>query len=55
MELTFYGVRGSFPSPSRNSVRYGGNTSSAILRHEGRLLFLDAGTGIVRAGEMEAV
>jgi ribonuclease BN (tRNA processing enzyme) len=54
VELTFYGVRGSFPSPGRDFVRYGGNTSSAILRHDGRLLFLDAGTGIVRAGEMEA-
>lgn len=54
MELTFYGVRGSFPSPGQDYVRYGGNTSSAILRHEGRLLFLDAGTGIVRAGEIEA-
>jgi ribonuclease BN (tRNA processing enzyme) len=54
VDLTFYGVRGSFPSPGQDFVRYGGNTSSAILRHEGRLLFLDAGTGIVRAGEIEA-
>lgn len=54
MELRFYGTRGSYPAPGPEFVRFGGNTSSAVLRFEDRLLFLDAGTGIVRAGHVEA-
>ena len=34
MLITFYGVRGSIPSPGPTTVKYGGNTS--CVRVEGR-------------------
>jgi phosphoribosyl 1,2-cyclic phosphodiesterase len=45
------GTRGSMPSPGPETVRYGGNTSCVELRVGERTLFLDAGTGIVSAGQ----
>jgi len=44
--LKFWGVRGSIPTPGPQTVRYGGNTSCAELRHDGKLFILDAGSGI---------
>ncbi len=48
--LTFWGVRGSIPTPGPQTVRYGGNTSCvAVRRDEGptsHLVILDAGTGV---------
>lgn len=44
--LKFWGVRGSIPSPGRETVRYGGNTSCVEVRAEGELIILDAGSGI---------
>lgn len=48
MRLLFCGVRGSTPSPGREFVRYGGNTSCVALAHDGQeiSLVLDAGTGL---------
>lgn len=47
MQITFWGVRGSIPTPGRGTVRVGGNTSCVEVRTtEGDLLILDAGTGI---------
>lgn len=47
MEVTFWGVRGSIPSPGAATVRYGGNTTCIAVRTQaGELLILDAGTGI---------
>ena len=47
MRLTFYGVRGSTPSPYEPNRRYGGNTASVVLdeRDEEPILF-DLGTGL---------
>ena len=47
MRLTFYGVRGSCPSPYETNRRYGGNTASVVLEDPGEepLLF-DLGTGL---------
>jgi len=46
VKLTFYGVRGSVPTPGPSTVRYGGNTSCAAVRlADGTVLVLDAGTG----------
>jgi phosphoribosyl 1,2-cyclic phosphodiesterase len=46
MEVTFWGVRGSIPSPGPATVRYGGNTSCVSLRlSDGSLVILDCGTG----------
>ena len=45
--LTFWGTRGSVPSPGPRTTRYGGNTPCVALRNgAGGLLLLDAGTGI---------
>lgn len=47
MKLTFWGVRGSIPSPGPHTVRYGGNTTCLEIRGDaGELIVLDGGTGI---------
>lgn len=47
MKFTFWGVRGSIPSPGPRTVRYGGNTTCIEVRTDnGSLLIIDAGTGI---------
>jgi phosphoribosyl 1,2-cyclic phosphodiesterase len=59
--LTFWGVRGSLPSPGPETVRYGGNTSCvAIQASPEHLLVIDAGSGIRRlshyvAGTVERI
>ena len=52
MKITFYGVRGSIPSPGPSTVKYGGNTSCVLveLSNNQRLIF-DAGTGIRNLGQ----
>ena len=49
--LKFWGVRGSVPAPGASTVRFGGNTSCVEVRAEGRLIILDAGTGIRNLGK----
>ena len=52
MKITFYGVRGSIPSPGYDTCRYGGNTSCVhIETASGQDLVLDAGTGIRNLGK----
>lgn len=51
MIITFWGVRGSVPVPGHETSRYGGNTSCVSVEIDGRVLFLDAGTGIRLAGD----
>ncbi len=47
IKLTFWGVRGTFPVPGRDTVKYGGNTSCSSLEFpDGTILIFDAGTGI---------
>lgn len=48
--VRFWGVRGSIAAPGPATVRYGGNTSSIEVRCGGRLLLLDAGTGMRALG-----
>lgn len=51
LRVTFWGTRGSIPSPGPNTVRYGGNTPCVELRtSDGWLVILDAGTGIRELG-----
>jgi phosphoribosyl 1,2-cyclic phosphodiesterase len=51
LTVRFWGTRGSIPSPGPTTVRYGGNTPCVELRtEEGRLVILDAGTGIRELG-----
>ena len=52
MKVTFYGVRGSTPSPSEANRRYGGNTSSlAVQAGDEFPVMLDLGTGARQCGE----
>jgi phosphoribosyl 1,2-cyclic phosphodiesterase len=47
VRATIWGCRGSLATPGDTTVRYGGNTTSVEVRtSSGRLLVLDAGTGI---------
>lgn len=52
--VTFWGTRGSIPTPGPDTVRYGGNTPCVAVEglgaDEGRFVILDAGTGIRRLG-----
>jgi phosphoribosyl 1,2-cyclic phosphodiesterase len=52
MQVTFWGVRGSIPSPGALTARYGGNTACvAIDLGAEKTLVLDAGTGIRALGK----
>jgi phosphoribosyl 1,2-cyclic phosphodiesterase/ActR/RegA family two-component response regulator len=44
--VTFWGVRGSIPTPGPGTVRYGGNTTCVEVRAAGQIVILDAGTGL---------
>jgi len=45
--LTFWGTRGSIPTPGPQTARYGGNTACISITHgDGRLTILDAGSGL---------
>ena len=47
MEITFHGVRGSFPSSSPDSRRYGGSTAAVELHVDDQPpIFLDLGSGL---------
>ncbi|MBP7585278.1 MAG: MBL fold metallo-hydrolase [Spirochaetes bacterium] len=46
MTATFWGVRGSIPTPGREFIKYGGNTSCVELRCGDTILVFDAGTGM---------
>jgi phosphoribosyl 1,2-cyclic phosphodiesterase len=52
VKVTFWGTRGSLPSPRPGTTRYGGNTSCVSLRlADGSGVVLDAGTGIHRLAD----
>ncbi|MBN1581598.1 MAG: MBL fold metallo-hydrolase [Anaerolineae bacterium] len=48
--VRFRGVRGSHPVPGPTTLKYGGNTSCVEVWAGGRLIILDAGTGIIGLG-----
>jgi phosphoribosyl 1,2-cyclic phosphodiesterase len=51
VDITFYGVRGSCPCAGDRYHRYGGNTSSVLVRTgDGELIVLDLGTGLRALG-----
>lgn len=56
MKVTFWGTRGSTPSPGADFLRYGGHTSSVALAHDSEppSLVLDGGTGIRKVSEQLA-
>ena len=48
--VKFRGVRGSYPTPDFQYLKYGGNTSCVEVNVNGHLILLDAGTGIIKKG-----
>ena len=51
MEITFWGVRGSFPVSSPHCARYGGNTPCIEVNARDTCVIIDAGTGIYSLGK----
>ncbi len=50
IQTTFWGVRGSIPTPGKEFVRYGGNTPCVEARFGDTILVFDAGTGMRELG-----
>tara|TARA_Y100000994_G_scaffold132405_1_gene108557 strand:- start:5268 stop:6119 length:852 start_codon:yes stop_codon:yes gene_type:complete len=49
--IKFWGVRGSNPTPDKNKMKYGGDTSCVEIKtNENDLIILDMGTGIRNLG-----
>ncbi|MDX2102645.1 MAG: MBL fold metallo-hydrolase [Alphaproteobacteria bacterium] len=51
VEVTFWGVRGSFPCATPQHMEFGGNTSCVSVSCGDEWLILDAGTGIWQLGK----
>ena len=52
MKITFYGTRGSCPTPGKSTLKYGGNTACVLVEsNAGDKIILDAGTGIRVLGD----
>jgi phosphoribosyl 1,2-cyclic phosphodiesterase len=51
MQITFWGVRGSIPTPGPSTVEIGGNTSCIEVRAGKTLIILDGGTGMRPLGQ----
>jgi phosphoribosyl 1,2-cyclic phosphodiesterase len=49
--MTIWGDRGSMPTPGPETVLFGGNTSCLEIRVDGRLIIVDAGSGIRGLGD----
>lgn len=49
--LRFWGVRGSIPTPGRETAAFGGNTSCVEMRVGNEVIILDAGSGIRGLGK----
>lgn len=55
MQITFWGARGSMPTPHPRTLKYGGNTSCVEVRTpEGHTVIFDCGTGITHLGKILA-
>lgn len=50
-QVRFWGVRGSYPTPGPNTLRYGGNTSCVEVQAGRHTLIFDAGSGIIQLGQ----
>jgi phosphoribosyl 1,2-cyclic phosphodiesterase len=50
-QVRFWGVRGSYPTPGPQTIRYGGNTTCVEVTAGTHTLILDAGSGIIRLGK----
>ena len=53
LQVRFWGVRGSVPTPEKYALTYGGNTSCLEIRYGNQTpLILDAGSGLRRLGDI---
>ena len=50
-KITFWGVRGSFPTPESDKIDFGGNTSCVSIELKDQILILDMGTGMKNLGQ----
>ena len=48
--VTFWGTRGSIPTPGRITEKYGGNTPCVSIQSNGEYIIFDAGSGIRNYG-----
>ncbi len=51
VRIRFWGVRGSIPTPGRETATFGGNTSCVEVRVGSEVIVLDAGSGIRGLGK----
>jgi phosphoribosyl 1,2-cyclic phosphodiesterase len=52
MNIKVWGCRGSLPTPSEKTIRYGGNTTCLEIRlNDNTLIIIDAGSGIRNLGK----
>jgi len=51
VRITFWGVRGSIPTPGRDTAEIGGNTSCVEVRAGKLAIILDGGTGLRLLGQ----
>ncbi len=49
--LKFRGIRGSYPLPNIDFLKYGGNTACVEVNVGGHIILLDAGTGLISVGD----
>jgi phosphoribosyl 1,2-cyclic phosphodiesterase len=50
LQVKFWGVRGSIPTPTPENLGYGGNTSCLEVRWPEGIVIIDAGTGVRNLG-----
>ena len=51
MEVFFWGVRGSIPTPGKDFSVYGGNTSCVEIRLNNYSIIFDMGSGLKNLGD----
>jgi phosphoribosyl 1,2-cyclic phosphodiesterase len=51
VQISFWGVRGSYPAPRADTLKYGGNTTCLEVQTADSRLIVDAGTGIYALGQ----
>lgn len=54
-DITFWGVRGTMPTPGQSTLAYGGHTSCVQMRCGDARLIFDAGSGLFPLGEDETL
>jgi phosphoribosyl 1,2-cyclic phosphodiesterase len=50
VDIKFWGVRGSIPTPGKGFIKYGGNTSCVEVNVDDQTIIFDMGSGLVNLG-----